>query len=211
MIELYSTVKGVNMERKENLEIVKKGLIIVDMINGFVKEGTLADPTISKIIPEIERLAIEYIDSGDPVIAFKDCHNENSPELNAFPSHCLKGSEEVELVEELKRHENQFVVFEKNSTSGFVVPAFFDYLNEMKNLTEIVITGCCTDICILNLAIPLKNFFNQINKNVDVIVPKNAVDTYHIPGIHDKDEWNEMAFRFMNQAGVQVVRKLERK
>ena len=81
----------------------------------------------------------------------------------------------------------------------------------MKNLTELVITGCCTDICIMNLAIPLKNFFNQINRNVNIIVPENAVDTYNIPGVHDRDEWNEMAFRFMKQAGIQVVKKLERK
>lgn len=199
------------MKRKENLEIVKNGLIIVDVINGFVKEGTLADPSIAGIVPEIERLALEYLANGDPVMAFKDCHTENSPELNAFPAHCINGTEEVELVDELKRYQEQFVLFEKNSTSGFVVPEFIDYVNKMKNLTEIVITGCCTDICIMNLAIPLKNFFNQINKNIEVIVPENAVDTYNIPGVHERDEWNEMAFKFMKQAGVQVVRKLERK
>ena len=199
------------MERKENLEIIKKGLIIVDMINGFVKEGVLADSNISGIIPEIESLALEYLEKGDKVIAFKDCHYENSPELNTFPPHCMSGSEEVELVDELKRHEDKFIVFEKNSTSGLFVPEFFYYIQGMKNLTELVITGCCTDICILNLAIPLKNFFNQVNRNVEIIVPENAVDTYNIPEVHEKDEWNDMAFRFMKQTGVQVVKKLERK
>jgi len=196
------------MKRKENLEIIRNGLIIVDMINGFVKEGTLADPNIAGIIPEIERLALEYLARGDKVIAFKDCHTQDSPELNAFPPHCMSGTSEVELVDELRRHEDQFTVFEKNSTSGLFVPEFFDYIQGMKNLTELVITGCCTDICVVNLAIPLKNFFNQVNRNVNIIVPENAVDTYNIPEAHDRDEWNDMAFRFMKQAGVQVVKKI---
>jgi len=199
------------MKRKENLEIVRNGLIIVDMINGFVKEGTLADPNIAGIIPEIERLALMYLENEDKVFAFKDCHTLDSPELNNFPVHCMKGTNEVELVDELRKYEDQFTVFEKNSTSGIFVPEFFDYIKKMKNLTELVITGCCTDICIMNLAIPLKNFFNQINRNVNIIVPENAVDTYNITGVHDRDEWNEMAFRFMKQAGIQVVKKLERK
>ena len=192
---------------KENLELIKRGLIIVDMVNGFVKEGTLADPQIAGIIPEIERLALIYLENGDKVIAFKDCHNKNSPELNNFPAHCIEGTNEVELVDELKQYEDKFTVFNKNSTSGFVVPEFFDYIKGMTNLTELVITGCCTDICIINLAIPLKNFFNEINRNVNIIVPKNAVDTYNIPDIHNRDEWNEMSFRFMKQAGIQIVKK----
>lgn len=199
------------MERKENLEIVKSGLIIVDMINGFVEEGVLADPNIGNITGEIERLVQVYLENNDKVIAFKDCHTLESPELLTFPEHCLKGTREVELVDDLRKYENKFIVFEKNSTSGFVVPEFLEYITQMKNLTELVITGCCTDICIMNLAIPLKNFFNQINKNVEIIVPENAVDTYNIPGVHDRDEWNDMSFRFMKQAGVKVVKKLERK
>lgn len=199
------------MERKENLEIIKKGLIIVDMINGFVKEGTLADSHIAHIIPEIERLAQLYLENEDKVFAFKDCHTVNSPELKNFPPHCIIGTEETELVDELRKYEDQFTVFEKNSTSGMFVPEFFEYIQKMKNLTELVITGCCTDICVMNLAIPLKNFFNQVNRNVEIIVPENAVETYNIPGVHDRDEWNQMAFRFMKQAGVQVVKKLERK
>lgn len=183
----------------------KKIMIIVDMINGFVKEGALADPTINQITDEIESITAVYLKKGYEVIAFKDCHTAHSLEFKAFPPHCIKGTEEVELVEPLKKYESQFTVFEKNSTSGFMVSAFLDHIKKIKGLTEVLITGCCTDICIMNLAIPLKNYFNQHNQSVEVVVPKNAVDTYHIPEIHDRHEWNEMAFKLMKQAGVEVV------
>lgn len=181
---------------------MNKALIIVDMINGFVTKGALADPKINHITKEIKRLTKAYIADGNKIIAFKDAHALNCMEFKSFPPHCVKGTWESDMVDELKDLESKMQVFEKNSTSGFVVPEF---LKSIKGITEIVITGCCTDICILNLAIPLKNYFNQHDQDVKIIVPKNAVDTYHIPSVHDRDEWNTMAFRFMQQAGVQIV------
>ena len=41
------------MKRKEELEVL---LIVVDMINGFIKEGNMADPTINHITPKIIKL-----------------------------------------------------------------------------------------------------------------------------------------------------------
>ena len=75
----------------------------------------------------------------------------------------------------------------------------------MKNLKEVVITGCCTDICVLNLAIPLKTYLNQKDRDVEIIVPKSIVETYHIDGVHDRDEYNNMAFKFLSLSGIKVI------
>lgn len=182
-------------------------LIIVDMINGFIESGNLADKAIDKITPEIVRLAKVFLNKGKKVIAFKDCHNINSSEFDNFPPHCVKGTGEEELINELRNMENDFIVFEKNSTNGFFSEGFADYISE--NSERIIVTGCCTDICVMNLAITLKNYFNQNNKNVEIIVPKNAVETYNIPNIHEREKWNEMAIMFMMQAGIKVVEKAE--
>ena len=199
------------MKRKENLELIKKGLIIVDMVNGFIKEGALKDPHIAHIIPEIKRLALMYLKNEDVVIAFKDCHPIDSPEFETYPPHCIKGTTETELVDELKEYEDQFTVFEKDTTDGFYAPGFREYIEKMKNFTELVITGCCTDICVMNLALSLKKFFNEVRRDVEIIIPKNAVETFHIPGVHDRVKQNKMAFKVMRDAGIQVVKKLERK
>lgn len=183
-----------------------KCLIIVDMVNGFVHDGALADPHIGHITNEIKRLAEAFIAKGDKIIAFKDCHSHDSAEFQFFPPHCVKHTHESEMVDQLKKLENKMQVFHKNSTSGFVVPGFQE---SIKGCNEIIIVGCCTDICILNLAIPLKNYFNEHNQNVRIIVPQNAVETYHIKDVHERDEWNAMAFKLMKQAGVEVVDKVK--
>ena len=46
---------------KEKLERIRELLIIVDMLNGFVKTGTLADQKVGRIIPEQVRLAREFL------------------------------------------------------------------------------------------------------------------------------------------------------
>ena len=74
----------------------------------------------------------------------------------------------------------------------------------MTNLEEVIIIGCCTDICILNLAIPLQNYFDQKDRNITITVPKNAVETYDAPN-HNRDEYNEIAFKLMVQAGINLV------
>ena len=80
---------------------------------------------------------------------------------------------------------------------------FISDLEKMKKLKEVIITGCCTDICVLNLAIPLVNYFDQNNRDVNVCVVKNAVETYNAP-YHNREEYNEMALKLMKQAGVNI-------
>lgn len=35
----------------KNFKVYKKALIVVDMVNGFVKEGILHDKSIARVIP----------------------------------------------------------------------------------------------------------------------------------------------------------------
>lgn len=195
--------------KNKNLENYEQLLINVDMVNGFVKEGAMADITISRIIPENVRLVKDFLNKEQGVVFIKDTHNKDCREFRRYPIHCVKGTKEAELVDDLKPFEKDALVYEKNSTSTMYAPNFINDINKMKKLREIIVTGCCTDICVMNLVIPLQNYFDQIDKDVNIIVPKNAVDTYDAPN-HKKDEYNEMAFKFMEQAGIQLVKKYER-
>ena len=85
-------------------------------------------------------------------------------------------------------------------------PGFMDIINQMTDLEEVVIIGCCTDICVQNLAIPLANYFDEMDRPVRITVPMNAVETYNAP-YHPKDEYNEMAFKFMKQTGINIVER----
>ena len=190
---------------KKELEELKKLLIVVDMVNGFVKEGNMADPYIAHIILEQKRLVEQFLKEKEGVAFIKDCHEKGCSEFKKFPPHCVKETSEAELVAELKRYENECLVYLKNSTSAIFAPNFMSDIEKMKRLREVVITGCCTDICVTNLAIPLQNYFDQKDLDVRIIVPTNAVETYDAPN-HNRDLYNQMAFKFLEQAGIQLVK-----
>ena len=193
--------------KKKNLEEIKKLLIVVDMVNGFVREGAMASENIEHIVPEVERLVKEFTESDENQVAFvKDTHEKNAREFKRYPVHCLRGTSESENVEELRKYENVALIHEKNSTSAIFPNGLLENINKMKKLEEVVITGCCTDICVINLAIPLQNYFDEHNRDIPIVVPENAVETYDADW-HNAKEWNDMAFKFMNQAGIKLVKK----
>lgn len=188
------------MKRKEELE---KLLVVVDMVNGFIKYGNMADKDINHITDGIGKLVNQFIHENEGVAFIKDTHEKDSSEFKKFPPHCIKGSGEEELVQELKQYENYGLIYEKNSTSTIFANDFLRDIDSMKKLREVIITGCCTDICVLNLAIPLTNYFDQNNRLVDVTVLKDLVETYNSES-HNRDEYNEMSFKLMKQAGIRV-------
>lgn len=190
----------------KNIEEVKKLLIVVDMVNGFVKEGAMADKKIGHIIPEQIELIKQFLKENEGITFIKDTHEKSAVEFKRYPEHCVKDTYESELVDELKSYEKQAYVYEKNSTSTIYAPNFINDINKMKALREVIVTGCCTDICVTNLVIPLKNYFDQMDKDIKITVPTNAVETYDAPN-HNRDKYNNMAFKLMEQAGIQLVKK----
>ena len=191
---------------KRKLQEFKKLLINVDMVNGFVREGLMADSYIEHIIPEQIRLINLILGENEALAFIKDCHKLGCKEFDRYPAHCVEGTIEAELVNELKPYEKEALVYKKNSTSAIFAPNFTNDIKKMKSLREVIITGCCTDICDMNLAIPLQNYFDQNNQRVEIIIPMNAVETYNAPN-HNRDEYNNMAFKFIEQSGIQLVKK----
>lgn len=178
-------------------------LVIVDMINGFINEGALSDPAINRITPNIIKGVKYCLDNKQPILAFRDSHTEDSLEFKSFPPHCLENTSESELIAELKPFESSFKTLLKNSTNGFVQPEFLDYFKEV-NPSKVVITGCCTDICVLQFTLGLKGYINQHNLPIELYVPKNAVATFNSP-VHNAAQMDEISFNLLAAAGVQVI------
>ena len=188
----------------EKLNEKEKILIVVDMINGFIKEGNMKDENIANIIPNIVDIAQKFQKENNPIIFIKDAHTLESIEFKKFPVHCLKGTSESQIVDELEEYVVPELTYEKNSTSARENKKLMKDIERMKALKEIVITGCCTDICILNLAIGLINYFDEKNINIQITVPRNAVDTFNSDS-HNKDEYNDISLKLMKQAGINIT------
>lgn len=182
-------------------------IFVVDMIEGFVHEGALHDEAIHAATMHIESL---IRDAEQRVIFIADSHPPKTREFISYPSHCVIGTKESEVIQELQPYVQELM--RKNSTNTFTCPDFQRFLKErLKNYRDIVITGCCTDICILQFALCLNAWLNEHNKTEQrIIIPLSCVDTYHIEGVHDAVSCNEFSIRNMEANGICIVSKLER-
>lgn len=188
----------------------RTALGIVDMVNGFVYQGILASPRVANIVDNIVK--INERTYGFKKFFFLDVHGEESKEFTAFPSHCIEGTLESELIPALRDgatlHSNTTMI-PKNSTNGFFAPEFQIWLNENEDkIDTFIITGCVTDICILTFVLSLNTYFLQKNVKKRIIVPKNCVQTYDL-GTHDGNLMNLFALYNMSINGIEIVENIE--
>jgi len=194
--------------KKMRLKKMKEVLVVIDMVKGFVDEGNLSDPEIGKIADEIVSIVEKFLDDENKdIIAFKDVHDYDSKELKTFPEHCIRGSVETELIDKLMPYEKAMKVFEKNSTCGFVTKKFMKYLKKNKyKINKFVVVGCCTDICVANFTIPLINYINEYNLDIDVEVILDAIETFNNE-LHNREEYNELGVKMMRLNGITLKKK----
>ena len=143
---------------------IKRVLIVVDMVNGFCKEGVMADNKAMDVVGLQKVLIGDYLNSDDGVVVFvKEAHSENAVEFKDFPRHCVEGESESMIIDELDCYVKDSFVIGKNCTSFMVVSEFKEFIDKMSNLESVMGCGVCIDICVPNGIIPLKNYFNQNN------------------------------------------------
>lgn len=198
-----------NLPALEMQELTGKNtaLVIVDMINGFAREGALKSPRVEALIDEITRLSQVCDRLGIAKLAFADCHTEASPEFGSYPVHCLIGTSEGQMVKEIEAV-GGYKLIPKNSTNGFLEEEFQTWLGENLHIDTYIVTGDCTDICVLQFATTLKTWFNRQNKKVRIIVPVNMVDTYDL-GVHNGDLMHAVALYMMIGNGIEVVKEIK--
>lgn len=188
----------------------KKALYIIDMNNGFVNFGAMANEKYNELVPEQLRMIEKFQKEKGKINFILEGHNDNSLEFNSYPKHCVYGTEEAELIPELleKSKEIESEVFYKNCINGMLNRKLQDQIAEMKNLKEVVIEGVCADLCIMDFARTYARFLDEINKDVKIFVVKNAIDTFDSPE-HNRNEWLEISYKVMAQAGIIAVENIE--
>ncbi|HIQ94519.1 TPA: cysteine hydrolase [Candidatus Ventrenecus stercoripullorum] len=193
----------------KNLEEVNSAIFVIDMNNGFCEEGALADPTIKGIVPNIRKIIMDGLKRESALFFVNDKHTEDSVEIKRYAGHCITPREQKTIKELSIFEEYADRVFYKNSTCALFAPGMMEMLLQMKNLERIVITGCCTDICIMNFAVALRNFMDEWNVDIDIVVPINAVETFHIPNVHEREEANQFGYRVMESNGIRLVKEMD--
>jgi nicotinamidase/pyrazinamidase len=179
--------------------MTERVLLVTDVQEGFTRTGNLASPEMTEAIPRVRRIVEEEVAGGTPVIFTKDSHVPGDLEFRIFPPHCIVGTDEHALVPELREFEDRAeAVIHKRRYSAFFETELESVLKKL-DPDEVHIIGFCTDICVLHTAADLRN------RDFDVVVRRNAVETFNAPG-HDNREVNGWALAHIGDVlGAKVV------
>lgn len=182
----------------------KKAFILIDFSNDLIAdEGVLS---CGKPAQAIEPVACKYFDkflaNGDYVVVCNDSHdvpdiNGTSdpyhPETELFPKHNVMGTWGAELYGSVKEkwlqinkeHPFETVFFRKVRFSAFVGTKLDIWLRS-RGVTEVVLGGVCTHICVLHTAIDAYNRGYRVVIADDATVSDNAENKkFAIEHMHD--------------------------
>ncbi|AOG03205.1 isochorismatase family protein [Bosea sp. RAC05] len=206
----------------------RTGLIIVDEVHGFctVGRGPLApavpNAQVATMIDETAALARRI----GPKLVFRDSHEPGQDE-KPYPPHCVVGTGDDMLVDELAWLENDpdTTVMRKDCIDGVIAGfrpdgsnAVFDWIRR-HNLVRVVFVGICTDICVLN---PVCSLLSARNRGLlgaldQIVVYEPGCATYDLPlevalelglpasAAHPQDLFHRMGLAIMQNQGAIVA------
>ncbi len=173
---------------------MKRALLVIDMLNDFVKEGApLEVPQTRRVLPAIKREIERARAEGEPVIYICDSHEPDDREFERFgwPAHAVKGTEGAKVVEEIAPQEGDIVI-EKTTYSGFYGTTLDETLKRL-GIDTLRLTGCVTHICVMFTA------SDAVLRGYNVEVLEDAV-----AGLSPED--HEAGLRIMkNVLGVKLL------
>ena len=199
-----------NIKGVKRVEQFKKALYMIDMNNGFVNFGAMANPTYNALVPEQLKMIEKFRRENQLVNFILEGHEKDALEFKHYPKHCIKGTPEAELIPEFIDEQNKenTRTYYKNSINGMLNRNLQDEIKKLKNLKEIVIEGVCADLCVMDFGRTYLRYLDEINKEAIMFVVKNAIDTFDAPG-HDRKEMLDIAYKLLEQAGAIIVENID--
>lgn len=167
-----------------------RALLVIDYTYDFVApDGKLTCGEAGQAIDAaIARCIDDAADEGDDIFVLNDIHDEGDrfhPEERLFPPHNIAGAPGRELYGRVKAAVDsakaqcpaRVHVLDKRRYSAFAGTPLTQLLRE-RGIEEVVLTGVCTDICVLHSAI------GAYNEGFCVNVVRDAVASFNPQG-HD--------------------------
>ena len=146
-------------------------VLVADMVRGFCEEGhnLYVGPSIREIIPRIQDLLRAETANGSHIIFLCDTHDQDDLEFKMFPPHCIRGTEEPEVIPELQEFAGEVIA--KRRYSAFFETNLDQRLKEL-NPDKVIVVGDCTNICVLYTVADARN------RDYAVEVPADCVATF---------------------------------
>lgn len=139
----------------------RTALLVVDMQHDFVDpDAQLSTPRATAIVPAIAELADACRGRQLPVIYTREMHRPGYEDFgiegNFEPIHCVEGTKGSEIVPELTPREGDFVIGAKRRYDAFHGTEL-DLLLRCLKVENLLLTGVCTDICVMATAMQARN------------------------------------------------------
>lgn len=152
-------------------------VLVIDMLKGFMEKGypLYCGDKARRIIPSVRKLLEEELEKGSKVFFVCDRHAPDDLEFRTFPPHSIAGTEEAEVIPELRDYPGEVIA--KTRYSCFYNTTLDDRLRELKP-DKLIVTGVCTDICVLHTVGDARN------RDYEVEVPVDCVATFN-ESVHD--------------------------
>ena len=159
-----------------------KALIVVDMQKDFIT-GPLGSPEAEAAVPHVIEAIAKYCSSDTILVATRDTHYDNymkTQEGQKLPvPHCIEGSKGWMYDDEVAATIMTYLPLYGNFDDMYMCdvpyidkPTFgsIDMLNYFYNIkepvTEFIVCGVCTDICIVSNCLLLKAAFPEAKVSV---------------------------------------------
>ena len=191
---------------------------------------TPANLQVEKMIKETADLAKIFDDKSMPIALFLDNHEDDRPE-HPFPPHCVKGTGEEKIISELEwLIDSNALKINKDCINGFIGSidpinnenVFINWIKKHQ-IKTLIVTGICTDICVLDFVLTCMSAINHqiINPLNKVVVYSEACSTYHMDAndiqrlkldesmIHDQETYHNIGLKIMQMRGAIIANKIK--
>ena len=154
-------------------------VLVIDMVRGFLEPGhnLYCGDDARRIISNVQGLLEREREAGSEILFISDHHDPDDLEFQVFPVHCVKGTDEPRVIEELAAFVTDSNVVPKNRYSAFF-NTDLDQRLEKSRPEKLIICGVCTDICVLHTTSDARN------RDYAVEVPADCVTSFN-PAAHE--------------------------
>lgn len=133
-------------------------VIVVDMQRGFLEPGhpLFCGEEARRVIGPIWRCLEKEVKKGAVLFFTADTHDPDDKEFQMWPPHCIKGTEEAEIVPELGEYVAMGTVIPKRRYSAFFDTDLGERLAAL-GPDRLIVCGVCTDICVMHTVADARN------------------------------------------------------
>lgn len=146
-----------------------QALLVIDMLNDFIQEDgvlSIGDPA-SRVVENVTREIKQARNKELPIIYICDTHHEDDAEFEMFPRHCVEETKGAEVISEIAPNPADYIIHKRRYSAFFGTD--LDLTLRELGVEKLILTGVCTNICVLYTAADARNYGYKVQVIEDAV------------------------------------------